>query len=163
MLDVWQTRKAGRDKKLGVALNEMLLVREGLARIPELSITIGGESAGIFSLDGVIVATPTGSTGHALAAGGPVLSPKLRAFLIVPICPHPPRVRPMVVDEEEIKIEWTDRFTDLRVSLDGQRVHRLKPGPTRIRVLPSAYTANFVRPERRHAPSFYNIVRQKLI
>lgn len=163
MLDVWETKPGGRSKKLGVALNEMLLVRQGLARIAELSIHIGGESAGLFSLDGVIVATPTGSTGHALAAGGPVLSPKMRAFLIVPLCPHPPRARPMVVGEEEIDIAWTGRYTDLRINLDGQRVHNVTPGPSSIRIAPSPFSLAFVRPERRHAPSFFNIVRQKLI
>lgn len=163
MLEVWSGASPGKGKKLGVALNEMLLVREGLARISELSIAIGGESAGLFSLDGVIVSTPTGSTGHALAAGGPVLEPKMRAFLIVPICPHPPRVRPFVVEEQEIDISWTGRYTDLRVSLDGQRVHKLRPGPTNLRILPSPFPARFVHLDRRHAPSFFNIVRQKLI
>ncbi len=163
MLDVWEINPKGRRRHLGVALNEMLLVREGLARISELSIFIGGESAGVFGLDGVIVSTPTGSTGHALAAGGPVLSPKMRAFLIVPICPHPPRARPMVVDEEEIDISWNEPYKDLRVSLDGQRIHKVGAGPTALRILPSPFSAKFVRLHRRHAPSFYNIVRQKLI
>lgn len=163
MLDVWETKPGGRMVKLGVALNEMLLVREGLARIAELSITIGKESAGLFSLDGVMVATPTGSTGHALAAGGPILSPRMRAFLIVPICPHPPRVRPMVVEEDVIQISWTGRYTDLRITLDGQRVHKVRPGPKSIRIMPSPFAVKFIRPVRRHAPSFFNIVRQKLI
>ena len=163
MLDVWVTRSKTRAHHLGVALNEMLLVREGLMRIPELSITIGGESSGVFSLDGVIVATPTGSTGHALAAGGPVLSPKMRAFLIVPLCPHPPRARPMVVEEEEIEIAWKGSHRDLRISLDGQRVHKLGGGPAGLKILPSLHSALFVRAAGAHSVSFFNIVRQKLI
>lgn len=163
MLDVWETKPGNRHKKLGAALNEMLLVRDGLARIAELSISIGGDPAGLFSVDGIIVSTPTGSTGHALAAGGPVLSPKMRAFLIVPLCPHPPRARPMVVEEEEVDITWTGRYSDLRISLDGQRIHKVSPGPTSIKILPSPFSLKFVRPDRRHAPSFFNIVRQKLI
>lgn len=163
MLDVHESHPPSSHRKLGVALNEMLLVREGLQRVAELSISIGGESSGLFNLDGVIVSTPTGSTGHALAAGGPVLSPTMRAFLIVPLLPHPPRARPMVVDEVDIDIAWTGRYKDLRVILDGQRVYKLGPVPTSLRISPSAYTAKFVRLERRHTPSFYTIVRQKLI
>ncbi len=162
MLDVWQVRSRHR-KHLGAALNEMLLVREGLARISELSLSIGGESAGVFNLDGVIVSTPTGSTGHALAAGGPVLSPEMRAVLIVPLCPHPPRARPMVVSEAEIDISWVDRHKDLRVSLDGQRVYKLGSNPSAIQILPSPFPAKFVRLNRRRGPSFFQIVRQKLI
>lgn len=163
MLDVWEAKPKGRSKKLGTALNEMLLVRDGLKRIPELSITIGGESSGVFSLDGVIVATPTGSTGHALAAGGPVLSPKMRAFLIVPLCPHPPRARPMVVEEEEIVITWNGRHPDLKMSLDGQRVYKVGAGRAGLKILPSIYSARFVRLVGPHHSSFFNIVRQKLI
>ncbi len=163
MLEVWDISSRIRRRKLGTALNEMLLIREGLGRIVEMSVSIGGESSGLFNADGVMISTPTGSTGHALAAGGPVISPSLPAFLIVPICPHPPRVRPMVVDEEDIEVGWTGRYRDLRVSLDGRRTYHLSPGPKSILVRPSPDVARFVRLKRRHAPSFYNIVRQKLI
>ncbi|MBI4180228.1 NAD(+)/NADH kinase [bacterium] len=163
MIEVSVGKDRRKARKLGVALNEMLIVREGLSRIAELSIFIGGESAGLFSLDGVIVATPTGSTGHALAAGGPVLAPELGAFLIVPLCPHPPRVRPMVIEEKEVEIAWTGRYPDLRVMLDGRKAANLTSGPNTLRILPSPYTAKFVRLNRREAPSFFHIVREKLI
>ncbi|MDP3919833.1 MAG: NAD(+)/NADH kinase [Candidatus Omnitrophota bacterium] len=84
-----------------IALNDIVVSREGLTRLLQLEIYVGGEKLTRFSGDGVIVATPTGSTAYSLSAGGAILHPWLEAFIITPICPHASALRSMVVSSEQ--------------------------------------------------------------
>ena len=69
-------------------MNDVVIVKDALSRLLRLEITVSGEQLGVFSADGVIVATPTGSTAYALSAGGPVVSPQLEALTVTPMSAH---------------------------------------------------------------------------
>ena len=83
------------------ALNDFVVSREGLTRLLQVRIEVGGEILTNFSGDGVIVATPTGSTAYSLSAGGPIVHPKVETILITPICPHASALRSLVVRADE--------------------------------------------------------------
>ena len=83
------------------ALNDIVVSREGLTRLLKVRVEINGESITQFAGDGVIVATPTGSTAYSLSAGGAIVHPKLEAFIVTPICPHALALRSLVVRADE--------------------------------------------------------------
>ena len=87
----------GRPSGVHHALNEVFVGRSAGSRAVDLAVAVDGEPFGRWLCDGLIVATPTGSTAYALSAGGPILAPELRAMLIVPVCAHSVSVRPIVL------------------------------------------------------------------
>lgn len=91
----------GKQERRLLALNDIVVSREGLSRLLDIEVRVSGEKYTHFSGDGVIVATPTGSTAYSLSAGGAVVHPKLEAFIITPICPHASALRPIVVQAGE--------------------------------------------------------------
>jgi NAD+ kinase len=101
-----------------VGLNEVLVERSTRHRIIRLGITVGGERLADFNADGVIVATPTGSTAYALSAGGPVVSPRAQCLVVVPVSPHMIFSRPFVLAPDEVvEIALGDEAS---LSLDGE-------------------------------------------
>lgn len=105
------------------ALNDIVVSREGLSRILQIEIQVSGEKLTSFTGDGVIIATPTGSTAYSLSAGGAVVHPALEAILITPICPHNSALRPIVVSaREKIAIKVQSRLGAGKALLtsDGQ-------------------------------------------
>lgn len=110
----------------GTALNEIAVVGPGQQRFVEVSLFVGDEALGSFGGDGVLLATPTGSTAYALAAGGPVLLPHLAALLLVPLNPHKLGLRPLV-----LSADWEVRVRAERqvlVLADGDPVGVVSPG-----------------------------------
>ncbi len=108
------------------ALNEFAIVGSGQKRFTELEVRVGREELGQFGGDGVVVATPTGSTAYALAAGGPLVLSELAACLVVPLCPHRLGLRPVVVpDQLGVEIEAQESAL---VLADGEPVGVLPPG-----------------------------------
>lgn len=101
MLSCTAWSKKDRVERRFLALNDIVVSREGLARILHLDVMISGEKFVSFRGDGVIVSTPTGSTAYSLSAGGAVVHPKLEALMITPICPHALSLRPMVIAADE--------------------------------------------------------------
>jgi NAD+ kinase len=109
-------------------LNDAVLAKGALARIMDMRLRVGDQDAGPMKADGLIVATPTGSTAYALSAGGPIMHPSLEAFVIAPICPHTLTLRPSVVPARwPISITLMDA-EDAHLTLDGQVGHRVLPG-----------------------------------
>ncbi len=108
------------------ALNEFALVGTAQKRFVELRVRVGEEELGQFGGDGLVVATPTGSTAYALAAGGPILLPALPVLLLVPLCPHRLGLRPVVIPDSLV-VEVEARRTALVVA-DGESVGLLSPG-----------------------------------
>ncbi len=109
-------------------LNDAVLAKGALARIMDMRLKVDGQDAGPMKADGLIVATPTGSTAYALSAGGPILHPSLEAFVIAPICPHTLTLRPSVVPASRpISITLVDA-EDAHLTLDGQVGYRVMPG-----------------------------------
>lgn len=103
-----------------VGLNEVLVDRSGRHRLVRLQVSIGGESLAAFSADGVIVATPTGSTAYALSAGGPIVAPGARCIVLAPVSAHLVFARPFVLGDEETVEVTVDRAEEgASVSLDG--------------------------------------------
>lgn len=112
-----------------VGLNEALVERSGRHRLVRLTVKIGGESLAAFNADGVIVATPTGSTAYALSAGGPIVSPRTECLILVPISAHMIFSRPFVLSANEtveIAVEGKDQEASL--SLDGNAGCALRAG-----------------------------------
>ena len=141
------------------ALNEVVVSRGRLARIVRVSTWIDGDFLTTYAADGVIVATATGSTGYALAAGGPILPPELRNILVVPIAPHLSLDRALVLSEGEVvKLEVVADH-QIILSVDGQFDVEVQNGDT-IEVTASEHSANFVRVRR--PAYFYRNLMQRL-
>lgn len=102
------------------ALNDFVIKGTDCGRTLKFSLKINGKFVCDYLADGIIISTPTGSTAYGLSAGGPVLSPVLNAFVIVPICPHTLTARPIVVPDSEIITVCTDVKLNCSISADGQ-------------------------------------------
>ena len=127
MLDV-ELWRGDRMLARHTVLNDAVVAKGALARIMDMRLRVGDQDAGPIKADGLIVATPTGSTAYALSAGGPILHPSLEAFVIAPICPHTLTLRPSVVPADRpIRISIQEA-EDAHLTLDGQVGHRLLPG-----------------------------------
>jgi len=112
-----------------LALNEAMLVRCGPPRICHLSLHIDGRFVTTYAGDGVLVATPTGSTAYSLSAGGPILAPGTDALLVTPLNPHTLTNRPLVLPGgARLEIEVVDSRTDMLLSVDGRGETRLDAG-----------------------------------
>lgn len=112
-----------------VGLNEVLVERSGTHRLVRLRVKIGGEELAAFNSDGVIVASPTGSTAYALSAGGPIVSPRAECLVVVPVSPHMLTSRPFILPSDEVVEVSVDRDrASASLSLDGRSVAELTPG-----------------------------------
>ncbi|HEY6139002.1 MAG TPA: NAD(+)/NADH kinase [Thermoanaerobaculia bacterium] len=102
-------------------LNDATINKSALARIIEMKVAVSGRFVSSFRADGLIVATPTGSTAYNLSAGGPIVFPTMEAVVITPICPHMLTNRPIVIpDEQDIEITLVTRNQEIFLTLDGQ-------------------------------------------
>lgn len=109
------------------ALNEAVISSSGLAKVVSLTLSIDDTFAGNFRSDGMIVATPTGSTGYSLASGGPILDYAMKALVITPICPFALSNRPLVTGDKRILLEVREnQRTDICLSVDGQLYYELE-------------------------------------
>ena len=117
------------EKYFSAAVNDIFITAGPPFRMIELQISVDGQSlAGCIS-DGLIVCTPTGSTAYNLSAGGPILSGKMNAMVITPICPHSLSFRPIVINADStVEIAGIELNEGTTVSVDGQRVRRLSRG-----------------------------------
>ena len=141
-----------------VALNEAVVTKGSQARLIEFKLTINGEYVYRLRADGVIVATPTGSTAYALSAQGPILQPTVPAFALVPLNPHVLSARPVSVsDSSVIEIELL-RALDARAHFDGFALTDLQEGD-RLVLKRSADAIRFVHPP---GYSYFTMLREKL-
>ena len=130
-----------------------------MSRLLDLAIAIDQESVGQIRADGLIVATPTGSTAYSLSAGGPLVRPTIRAFVATPICPHSLSVRPLLFDDREtIYIKVGPADLNAFLALDGQVAVEF-PLPSTVIIQKAPVETNLVLPE---GQSFYNLVGTKL-
>ncbi len=120
MLEILLKRKGKKFLQTPV-VNDAVIAKGSIAKIIRIQILRKGQVANTVRADGLIVATPTGSTAYSLAAGGPIVEPSLNAFLLTPICPHSLTQRPLVIsDKNEIEIRLLDSPEDVYLTLDGQ-------------------------------------------
>lgn len=119
----------GTAEPLPFALNDLVIHKSGVARLIRLRVSIDALEVGAYSADGLIVATPTGSTAYSLSAGGPIILPGVQALVITPICAHTLAVRPLVIPSPSVvTIEPVDAGRgNLMVSVDGQKATTLMP------------------------------------
>jgi NAD+ kinase len=123
---------AGSLRTQPIALNDIVVHKAGVARVLRFRLSVDGEEVGAYSADGIIVATPTGSTAYSLSAGGPIVVHGVDAIVVTAICPHTLAVRPLVLPASvSILIEpippWEEN-EELLLSLDGQVSETLHPG-----------------------------------
>ncbi|MFP4637082.1 MAG: NAD(+)/NADH kinase [Spirochaetaceae bacterium] len=143
-----------------VGLNDTVISAYGISKIVKLSVWISGEFLGHYRADGIIVATPTGSTAYSAAAGGPILHPEMQAIILNPICPFTLSHRPLVMSGQEtvvIEVEPEQR-TGVIMTVDGQSDIPLVPGD-RIVVSANEEAARIVQSSKR---TFYEVLRTKL-
>jgi NAD+ kinase len=151
-------RRQGQDIFKSYAFNDVVVSKGVTARIIELEVFIDGQFVYSQRSDGLIVATPTGSTAYALSSGGPILHPTLEAFVLVPICPHTLSNRPIAVNSEstvEILLLHAD---DAVVHFDGQRHFSLDVNDWVI----VRRTKNHIKLLHPLGHSYYDTLRQKL-
>ncbi|HEY0817259.1 MAG TPA: NAD kinase [Rhizobacter sp.] len=142
----------------GFAMNDVVVSRSATAGMLEVKVDIGTEFVANLRADGVIVASPTGSTAYALSAGGPILHPGIGGWLLVPIAPHDLSNRPIVLpDTQDILIEVVNG-RDASVNFDMQSLASLMPGD-RIVVRRSKHQVRFLHPR---GWSYYATLRRKL-
>jgi NAD+ kinase len=142
------------------ALNDVVIHKWNTARMIELETYIDGVFVSAQRSDGLIIATPTGSTAYALSGGGPLVDPALDAILLVPICPHDLSNRPLVVPGDrriEIRVRTTDRG-HVQVTCDGQTDLQLPPRAS-IEVARHPHRAHLLHPK---GHDHYQILRAKL-
>lgn len=141
------------------ALNDVVLHTRGKARVLQLSVEVDGDSVGKYEADGVIVATPTGSTAYSLSAGGPIVVPTSATLLITPVAPHTLGMRPLVIESSSVaRVQAEDDGGELWVTVDGQVDASLGHG----RVLEVRASSAPVRLVRFGGASFYARLRAKL-
>jgi NAD+ kinase len=142
-----------------LALNDAVLHKGGSARVIRLKVTALREEVGSYSADGIILATPTGSTAYSLSAGGPIVHPGVDCIIATPISPHTLSVRPLVLPAEEmLTVEVLTPSEELILTIDGQESERLTPG-ARVVVSRAENRVCLVRfPER----TFFSTLRRKL-
>ncbi|MRX08476.1 NAD kinase [Pseudoduganella sp. FT25W] len=150
--------RAGESIHVGMAVNDVVVMRGTGAGMAELRVEVDGHFMYNQRSDGLIISTPTGSTAYALSAGGPLLHPSLGGIVLVPIAPHALSNRPIVLPESsEIIIEIV-RGRDISVNFDMQTFASLQ-SQDRIVIQRSPHAITFLHPE---GWSYYNTLREKL-
>jgi len=152
-------RAAGGDKVLDTeVLNDAVIAKGTLSRMAEFEATCSGEYVTRYKADGIIVATPTGSTAYSLAANGPLLFPSMRGVILAPICPHTLTQRPLVLpDEETLNIVLISE-SEVYLTLDGQTGLQLHRGD-RVQIKQSNNRVLLVRNPQ---IDYFGILRAKL-
>ena len=158
MLDA-AIRREGKPAERQCALNDAVATKAALARMLEFDVYVDRSHVGRYRADGIIVATPTGSTAYSLAAGGPIIDPELDAFVITPICPHMLTNRPLVIPSSAtIELDFAPAEEPVYITLDGQIGFQLHP-QDRVVVTKSANRVSLIRPPRK---TYFEVLRSKL-
>lgn len=143
----------------GRVLNDVVINKAALARIIEIEVSLNHLFVNSFRSDGLIVATPTGSTAYNLSAGGPIVYPSMNAVVLTPICPFTLTNRPIVIpDTAEIELKLMNGNEGVVLTLDGQTGFRME-AHDRVLIRKSAMTFNLVQPPNRN---YFDVLRNKL-
>jgi NAD+ kinase len=156
--ELYPTDEEQKPSQKFYALNDVVVARGAIARMIYIDTSIDGELLTTYKADGVIVATATGSTGYALAAGGPVLHPQARDFVLIPILPHLSSGYAMVLPSNAVVKLKLSAVNPATLSIDGHINLPLSSGATIV----VRHSANTVRFLRIHKPSFYGSLEQRL-
>jgi NAD+ kinase len=158
MLNV-QLERAGKVVESQNVLNEAVINKGALARMIELELNIDAEFVCRYRADGLIVASPTGSTAYSLSAGGPIVHPAVESIVITPICAHMLSDRPLVVrDSSSIEMKLSENTESVFLTLDGQRGIPLQV-KDRVRISRAKQLLMLIQPPQK---SYFEILRNKL-
>lgn len=152
-------RAEKEDTVSALVLNDVVLTRGALARLVNIETYINGQFLTNYRADGLVVATPTGSTGHSLSAGGPVVHPRVPTIVLTPICPCNLTNRPLLIpDESVLTVKLGAETSNMTVTFDGQEGYALSEKDV-ITIQKSANPLNmFIFPDR----TYYDILKEKL-
>ncbi len=152
-------RRSGRQIESHRALNDAVISRGAFSRIVRLRVTIDDVLLTEYLCDGMIFATPTGSTAYSLSAGGPILLPEARACILTPICPHALSNRPVVAGEDSVvRCQVVSAAGELLLTIDGQVQVRMQVGDE-IEIRKSPHVVQLVSPI---GQTYFDVLRQKL-
>lgn len=158
LLDVELVTSEG-ERKSYRALNDAVINKSALARIIELTVEVDGNLLARYRADGLILATPTGSTAYSLSVGGPIVHPLLPVTILAPLCPHALTLRPLVVPESSlVEIRLGTRGEEVYLTMDGQEGTPVGHGD-RVRVTRSGTAVGLIKVSGR---TFYDSLRGKL-
>jgi len=142
-----------------LALNDVVIAKGADSRMLSFEASVNGELVTRYAADGMILATPTGSTAHSVSAGGPIVAPRVEAIIATPICPHTLSMRPLVIPpSSKVEVDMVSCDEDTAVTADGARAFGVKPGD-RVIVERSEHRARLVDVAER---SYYEILRIKM-
>lgn len=147
-------------RSVGYAMNDAVITRGGFARLIRVRAVVDEQEAGQYRADGLIIATPTGSTGYSLSAGGPIVSPNVPCIAITPVCAHSLQHCPLIVGQDSrIRLEMgDDEEMTAELQLDGQNAAQLRAGQV-VEVFKADCSVKLVH---FHKTPFFKLVREKL-
>ncbi|MDR3610933.1 MAG: NAD(+)/NADH kinase [Ignavibacteriaceae bacterium] len=141
------------------AINDLVIDKGAWPKMIDITILVDNEYVATFAADGLIVATPTGSTGYSISVGGPIVSPQSEVITLSPISPHSLSIRPLVLpSNKEIIIRADSLYKEVQINCDGQRVFAFSP-PLEIRIKKSDRPFNLVNTS---LSSYFGTLRTKL-
>jgi NAD+ kinase len=142
-----------------LCLNDAVINKGVLARMIQLTIKVDDKEVATAKADGLIVATPTGSTAYSLSAGGPILQPNIPAIVIAPICPHALTFRPMVISSKStVKVRLLTGGEEVYLTLDGQRGCKMKKSDI-VKIRRSPYELQLISSPKRN---YFDLLQEKL-
>jgi len=145
---------------LMTALNDAVVSNGAVSRMIDVDLYCGGSRVGRYRADGLICATPTGSTAYSLSAGGPVIDPQVGCICVTPVSPHSLRAKPLIFSDMSV-LEIRDNLNsqgDVYVTVDGSENHRLVSGDT-VRITKSEMTTRLIRLKKNR---FYDVLYKKM-
>lgn len=145
-------------EEIALALNDVVISRGGYSRLIGIDAWVGEDPIGRFLADGLIVSTPTGSTGYSLSAGGPIVCPELECMVLTPICAHSLQHRPVVTSAAQTVRILLHDDVEAMVSVDGMQPYPLRYGDE-LTITQSSKSARFIRLQSK---SFFSKIRIKL-
>ncbi|MDR2966208.1 MAG: NAD(+)/NADH kinase [Treponema sp.] len=163
MLEVYVRRESKIESK-NICLNDIVISASGIAKLINLEVNMNAEtgvtSLGCYRCDGLIVATPTGSTAYSMAAGGPILDPEMEAMILTPICPFSLSNRPFVLPSKNILVITVaqEQRSGVLLTVDGQDTYNLKNGD-KIFIQQAANDAELIYSDRLN---YYSALRTKI-
>lgn len=141
------------------ALNEIAILKRDSSSMINIHASVNGEYLNAYQADGLLVATPTGSTAYALSVGGPIIMPDSKSMLLAPVAPHNLAARPLVLDDSSvIDLEIVSRSQNFLVSLDGCSF--TMPCSVKLQISKAGYSVKAIK---RHGHTFINTLRKKLM
>jgi len=149
----------GTKRREAVALNDVVIMRNSLERMLTVETYVDKEFLASYACDGIIMATPTGSTAHSLSAGGPIVYPEAEAIILTPICPHMLSNRPLVLSaNQELRAIVVSEDTSAGLMIDGQIAIELHPW-NQVIVKKSPFSIHLVGSTNK---SYFEVLRTKL-